>query len=77
MKKIINHKLIAKTITDQMLSNITKTLLKGQCPDLYWNLEIAIEDATKYVEKVASDNTRLDLRSIVEEFDNEKVPSDN
>lgn len=77
MKKVIDHKLIAKTIKEQMISNINKTIARGQSPDLYWNLELAIEDATKYVERVATDNAKQDIQAMIEEFDNEQIPTQN
>jgi DNA-directed RNA polymerase subunit F len=77
LKKVIEHKLIAKTITEKMINNIVKTVAKGQSPDLYFNLELAIEEATKYVEKVATNNAKADIAEMIEEFDNGQEPTHN
>lgn len=45
--------------------------MDGKSPNLYWNLEKAIEDALLYVEKVTERKVKYDVAKIIKEFDDE------
>ena len=74
---MLDYRKIARTIVKKHQDNIQKTIEKGQCPDLHWSLESAIEDALKYVAKRTRDNVEANVFELIKKFDEEKGPTNN
>ena len=76
-KKDINTRIIAQNIVKKTIENVNAVIAPNKQPNLYFDLQKAIEDALRYVQVNTELNVRADVYQIIKEFDGEDGTSSN